>query len=165
MARVRRYPEETPISDLQRRLEIIEGIVQVGGWQDWTPDYTNLTIGTGTVVARYVTQFGLVVAQYELTFAADTTIDGTNPTISLPVAPRSGYQVNRTPVGQAILRDDGTANYLGTCTLDSTLATINIRANLADATHLKQGPISATVPHTWAVNDGIAFTIAYERAS
>ena len=138
-----------------------EGLLSAPGWQDWVPAYTLITLGNGTELARYIqTPDKLVIAQFRLDFGSSTTIDGTNPTVSLPVTPRSGYQVNRTPVGSVMLRDDGTANFTGIATIEDDV--VELRAQLISGTHLQQGPISATLPHTWAVNDVIAFTIAYE---
>ncbi len=164
MPRARQYPEETPIAALERRLAILEGIIQTGNWRPWTPAYTNLTIGAGTVLARYTGSPGkLVVAQYRLDFAGDTTIDGTNPTISAPITPRAGYQVNRTPLGLVMLRDDGNANHPGVASLDTT-GVIEIMALLASGTHLETAAVTATVPHTWGNLDVIAFTVAFEAA-
>ena len=155
------------IAELKKELRDLKAVSlkrihEIGVIQTWTPAYVDITKGNGTELARYVRINGLVIARFKLVFGSSTTIDGTNPTVSAPVTSNASYEVNRTPVGQVMLRDDGTANYVGTCTLTGSV--VEMRAQLISATHLQQGPISATLPHTWAVNDVIAWTIAYEPA-
>ena len=134
----------------------------LGPWKIWTPSYVNLTPGNATVVARYLQLGKLVIARFRLDFGSTTTIDGSNPTISAPVTARSGYAVNRTPVGQVMLRDDGVANFVGIASLAGSL--VEIRAQLASGTHLQTAAVTATVPFTWGTSDVLAFTITYEAA-
>ena len=53
-------------------------------WRAWTPTYTNITVGNGTVSARYVQIGPFVMLDWYLTFGSTSSM-GTGPKVSLPV--------------------------------------------------------------------------------
>ncbi len=131
-------------------------------WTTWTPTYTNLTIGNGTVVARYVQIGDTVIAYYDLTFGSTTTIDGTDPTISKPVAALAGYG-STVPFGSARLLDSGSADHVGS--VREIIGTnFNVQVDKVDGTYTVATAISATVPFTWTTNDKLVFIATYEVA-
>ena len=130
-------------------------------WSTWSPTYANLTVGNGTVVARYIRIGDTVHATYSLTFGTTTSITGT-PTISMPVAATSSTP-NDTIIGSANLREVGTALRLGAVYKAST-TTFGVYAQTAGSTHVRLANLSSTVPFTWGDTDYIRFTATYEAA-
>lgn len=133
------------------------------GYTDWTPSYNNLTVGNGSVEARYVQIGKLVHAWYELTFGSTTSIDGSNPTISLPVNASASYTTVRTFLGQAYLFETGVGQADGKTRLQST-STISVGVDLASGTYVAQSNISATVPFAWGTGDVLTWRATYEAA-
>ncbi len=137
-------------------------IATAGTWTTWVPTYNNFTIGAGTVVARYVELGDIVIAQFSLTFASDTTIDGSSPDVSLPVtANGSGFSV--LPGTTAIAYESGSGLRFCTSYLKST-TTAAIFPQEIIAGYLQAATVSATIPFTWGTGDVYAFTIIYEKA-
>ncbi len=137
------------------------------GWQDYTPTYTNITVGNGTVVARYIQIGTLVQVQYSLVFGSTTSVDGTGVLLSLPVTSAGtsdGYISQTTPIGVATLRDDGGQKWSGLVYWQSTTAA-RITAQFITTTRPRQSDMSATVPHTWTTSDSITCTFQYEAAA
>ena len=134
----------------------------VADWKDWTPTYTNLTIGDGTVVARYVQIGKLVAAQFEFTLGSTSAV-GTDPTILLPVAANSLYTSLVNWVGQCMLNDTGTARYQGRVSITSDTH-FSVRALNAAGTYLVEANVTATVPFTWTTTDVLGFSALYEAA-
>lgn len=134
----------------------------LGQWQTWTPTYTNLTVGNGTVVSRYVQIGKTIHAVFEITFGSTSSM-GTGPTISLPVTAASTYTTPRHNLGPAYILDAGTIAFQAAVRLEST-TTASVGVLAAGATHLTQANITATVPMTWTTSDLLSFTASYEAA-
>jgi hypothetical protein len=129
-------------------------------WTAWTPTLTNLTLGSGTVVAKYQQIGKTVKFRFEFTLGAGSAV-GTSPTFSLPViaASMSAYDI----VGRSTLNDTGTRQYLGFVNLPNT-TTAGITAEAADSSYVYAFGITATAPHTWATTDVITAVGQYEAA-
>lgn len=123
-------------------------------WAAYTPTWTNLTIGAGTQVARWVQIGDVVHFTVDLIFAADTSISG-NPRVSLPVAAFAGRRV--VP---AIYNDSGTRIFHGHAWIGVT------DANTANLYHTEatNGTVDGTNPFTWTTNDRINISGTYEAA-
>ena len=140
----------------------VSGIgVGLGIWRPWTPTYTNLTLGAGVVIAEFVRIGDTVRARYGLVFASDTSIDGTDPGISMPVTPHADYTTNDS-IGTARILDSGTADHPATVRIVSSK--FNVQVHKVDATYAVATAISATVPMTFTTNDKITFQATYEAA-
>ncbi len=130
-------------------------------WINWTPTYTNLTVGNGTVVARYVQSGNLVVARYSLTFGSTSAISG-GVQIDLPVQPAASYGFNI--VGQALLHDVGTERFLGFVMTPNTGLQASIRSWGSAGAVPNEILLSSTVPFTWTTTDILDFQATYEAA-
>jgi len=121
----------------------------------WTPIWTNLTVGNGTVTAEYIKYGKMLIAYLVLTFGSTTSISG-NVSFTLPETP-----INPTisPLGTCILRDTGTAQYLATPYYNG--ANGEIRVNKSDGTYVNQVVLSSSVPHTWTTSDEIHISLSY----
>lgn len=125
-----------------------------GAWESYTPTWTNLTVGNGTVSSRYV-RIGSTVTYYGLLdFGSTTSISGF-VSVSLPVnaaRPRT--------TGSARYSDAATRTYVG-------VAGVNAAGTAIGFTHSESGGfggVNATNPFTWTTSDAISWTITYEAA-
>lgn len=139
-------------------------------WQNFTPSFTNWTIGTGGsagTTAKYI-QIGKTVF-YRITTTLGTSGQsvGSNVTFQLPVAAVSGLlgADNIFPVGEVHLQDAGTASYWGSARINNAdLRTAQILVNNTSTTYQTGGALSSTIPHTWAAGDSLTIRGFYEAA-
>ena len=131
-----------------------------GDWTfgTWSPTYAGLTVGNGTVTARYAQKGKLVVAWWKFVLGNTSSITG-GITVSTPVNPYADGAYTTIVEAQA-----GNTNYIM-----ATNALSNrwyLRAIDASATYAKIAVTSSTVPGTWtsASGDYINFTAVYEAA-
>jgi len=129
-----------------------------GAWTAWTPTLTNLTLGTGTVVARYRRLGKTLDYKFIFTYGAGSAV-GTSPTFSLPYTMYSGYSM-ADPLGDVILLDSGTATRRGSTRWASS-TTLEI---LSYSTTGILTTVTATVPQTWAAGDTMSCAGTLELA-
>lgn len=137
-------------------------------WQDFTPSFTNWTIGTGgsaVTTAKYA-QHGKTV------FFRITTILGTSGqsvgagvTFNLPVTAATGTLGVGSffYFGFVQLEDAGNASYFGSIRMTSTTAA-QVTVDAAGATYRQPTALSSTVPFTWGAGDGMTILGMYEAA-
>jgi hypothetical protein len=133
------------------------GLKYTGGWTTWSPSYIDLTVGNGTVVARYQ-QIGKTVNYFwRLTWGSTTSC--TNfIRVSYPVTPSYLNYVT----GRLVLEDNGASTYLGVSFMNS-LGFILLSENTA-GTYNVPGTLNATTPVTWTTNDVWTISGSYEVA-
>ena len=124
-------------------------------FSDYTPTYTNITIGNGTVVARYAQSDKFVFASWSFTLGS-TSSYGSNARITLPVTATS---TNFVGTGYGL--DAGTNEVIGQTVLFST-TTMNLYVPLNGSYGSTQA--GSTFPWTWTTNDKIILNIVYEAA-
>lgn len=131
-----------------------------GSWTSWTPTWTNLTVGNGTVHAAY-TQIGKTVhARYSIVFGTTSSVAGAL-SFTLPVTSVTYGQTQ--PIGTAFFNNIAVESYHGFVGWAST-TTANLQGpnGLSDTrttTATTNKPIAA-----YATSDQISFTITYEAA-
>lgn len=140
--------------------EITDQIVALSaGSSDWssTLTLTNLTVGNGALVARYMQAGARVDYRFQLTLGTTSAV-GTSPRFTLPVTPVAGYA--NFPLGDVDLTDPGTANRRGMIKFvsGSTVEIVGYNTSGVGVT------VSATVPHTWGTGDIISCVGTYEAA-
>jgi hypothetical protein len=123
----------------------------------YTPTLANLTLGNGTLTAKYAQTGKIVTVYFNFTLGSTSSV-GSNPSITLPVSAADTYNT-----AKVFLADYGTATFWGNA-WNGDATTVYLEVDRADATYLKTAAITSTVPHTWAVNDIIAFTLTYLAA-
>lgn len=132
-------------------------------WQSWVPTWTNITVGNGTVTAKY-TQIGkTVMGRLVFEFGSTSAVSGSS-SFTLPVtsvALESGG--NDQPIGQTYFRDTGTTVFTGVLTLENTTKAL-IRVGTAGGTYVSSTTTSSSVPMTWATTDQLSVTFLYEAA-
>jgi len=133
-----------------------------GAWASWTPTWTNLTVGNGTVNAKY-TQIGKTV-HFRMSLVFGSTTSLTNSiAISLPVSVSTDYYHDtKTKIGFAHFEDAGVANYIGVIGVvgdDPTLLSVYyINASFSTS------GISSIAPFTWSTGDQMIIQGTYEAA-
>lgn len=130
------------------------------GWFTWSPTITNLTLGNGTIIARY-SQIGSV-AHFLFRFTLGSTSSvGTNPYFTLPVIPAYNHAINQI----VTLLDSGTANYYASAVNEGASKEVVFMYAMASSGAIATyNLITATVPFTWTTNDVIAVSGTYEIA-
>jgi hypothetical protein len=131
-------------------------IVNVGDWTAYTPTLTNITIGNGTVVARYQQIGKTTTVFFKLTFGSTTAFPGGVPNFSLPftAARELGRVVNTN------LQDAGTADLPGLSYASQTGVFIGVQN--VSGTYPFINDVSATVPFTWTTSDTVTCQLTYE---
>ena len=123
----------------------------------WTPSWTNVTVGNGTVVAKYAFVQKRMTGHVKFTLGSTSAIASGAPRVSLP----SGFTIDTVTqfeaVGPAYFLDAGTTNALGYCRVFSSTAVDVVLLN-ASGTYAAYSDLAATTPWTWTTNDVITFT-------
>lgn len=139
-------------------------VVPLGAWTTWTPTWSNLTVGNGTLTAKYV-RIGRTIHWYMKFTLGSTSAVGTDPTFSLPVQASGLYSTIGTDLlGTGWILDTGTANFQAfPFWLTSTTARLSVWG--AAGTFVNGVGITATSPMTWTTGDAFAFFGTYEAAA
>lgn len=138
------------------------GMVASEAWTVWTPTLTAITLGSGSVVARYQRMGRTIDWKFMFTFGAGSAI-ASGPSFTLPVAPSADYVAWGSPLGVAIANDGGFAYDCGVEYIGSS--TVRIQVFAASGSYTAAAAISSTVPFTWASGDTLSASGSYEAAS
>lgn len=113
-------------------------------WQAYTPVFTNLSVGNGTLAGKYFKFGDLAVFRIDLVFGTTTSISG-SVSVTFPVTAETGQSFTVSH-GEAI--DTGTGSY----GLHGRLASATTFAVFADnGTSLLS--VAAAVPFVWTTGD------------
>jgi hypothetical protein len=135
-----------------------DGVKWGGDWQTWTPSYTNITIGDGTVTSKYQQIGKTVIVVWRLVWGSTTAIAGGGPRISYPVTPNlieSGFAT-----GLGSYQQTGTANYVGRVIMRTN--GFQMQVDDTSGTYGVGVGLSATLPVTWTTGHIFTFTSTYE---
>ena len=123
----------------------------------WTPTWTNLSVGNGTVTAKYKIIGRRAYCVVGIIWGSTTSISGTVD-LTFPI---TRLQTDTTYLGTVILQDTGTINYSGVCRFISA-SVLRIYVNNNSGTYETHTNLSSTIPHTWAATDVIATEYQYD---
>lgn len=131
-------------------------------WQTYSPTLTNITIGNGTVIARYVQVGKLIMARVSIVLGS-TSAMGSTPQISLPVTAHAGYLAGAESYGNVQLLH--TASFVAPG-LSLVVDTNNVQAFavIASGTYAEYQQITSLIPFTWGAGDALYFYLVYEAA-
>lgn len=132
-----------------------------GAWAAWTPTYSNITIGNGTVEATY-TQIGKTIHGRFSLIVGSTTSLVTGMSMTAPATPAT-RQGTYEPIGNLTLLDSGVEILTGLVYLNTTNANIFLRF-FSDAAVGAGVKLVNTMPITEAAGDELAFSFTYEAA-
>ena len=125
-------------------------------WTTWSPTLTGITLGNGTLVARYI-QFGKCVSfLFSFVLGSTSAITG-DITFTLPI--NAVYSLMPC---NGIFEDVGLNAYLATATIESTK--VFMRTTLTSGTNASLGFASSTNPFTFGSLDKIVSNGTYEIA-
>lgn len=139
------------------------GVIKFNGvsaWQSWTPTFTGLTLGNGTISAKYMKIGKTVFCQFLLTWGSTTSASG-SLTATIPVTATSTFANDSMAIGVARLRDDSASAKLGGIVKLATTTTIGFASNNSLSAVID---VTATSPWTWATSDMIGCSFTYEAA-
>lgn len=133
-------------------------------WFTWSPTWTNVTVGNGTVSAKFIMLGKAVIFRCSLVFGSTTSISAT-PQFSLPIT--SVALVDSAGVetmGTAKYSDAGTAQYVASLKQNSTTKAQIDATGVSGALVRDDSVTNATAPFTWTTNDAIHTRGTYEAA-
>lgn len=133
-----------------------------GAWQSWTPTWTNLTVGNGTLSCAYTRIGNTIIARVSLVFGSTTSISGSAVAFTFPVTPSSSYGANHF-MGTVRLQDANGADAPGSLALTASGEVLVTRGD-ATGSSLLDADLSSTTPFTWTTSDAIKGTFIYEAA-
>lgn len=134
-------------------------------WQSFTPTWTNLSVGNGTLVAKYVQIGKTVHFRIKLIFGSTTSISG-NVSVALPVTPNSDYVDTNTGIDVFIsILDSGTNLYTGSVITNAS-GVLQLYTNNAASTNVNfaASNITSSNPMTWTTSDRLMLHGTYEAA-
>lgn len=117
----------------------------------YTPGFTGLTLGNGTVSARYSKAGNIIVDEIVVTFGSTTAITGAVFITGLQAA---ATNIAAMITGYATLHDNGSA-YFNAAVRQSSTTAVEVHAQLANGTYVSLASLSSTVPFTWTTGDQI----------
>lgn len=131
----------------------------VGKWQDFTPSWTNITVGNATQIARYHQVGKLVTMNVELTLGSTSSVTG-SPQLTLPVTPASTF----ADTGFKVTLDDAGTSTVEGGTITAGGSNITIYHLEDNGSYVRYEVMSGTVPWTWTTSDVIRVSGTYEAA-
>jgi hypothetical protein len=127
-----------------------------GAWTTWTPTINNVTVGNGTILARYQQIGSVVYFSMKFTFGSTSAIAG-SPNFTIPIAAASANSYT------AFILDTGVQSYVATAYLP---VGSSLFLDLIDTTSSRaaSAAFSATSPFTWGTGDFFLVSGSYEVA-
>jgi hypothetical protein len=127
-------------------------------WQVWTPTWTNLSVGNGSVIARYAQVGKLVFYNISLTFGTTTSISG-GVSVNYPVNATAASMIT----GTGVVLDSSASKFFQVLTflVSTSSQTFLVDYGAADGS---LAGITASAPFVWTTSDGIFVSGLYEAA-
>lgn len=117
----------------------------------YTPTFTGLTIGNGSVIAKYNKVGAIIVDEIIITFGSTTAVTGNVTVLGLqPSLSAQAYM----PCGNVSFNDSNSSLYFGTV-VSTNATSIDLLPTYTAGTYASRGALSATIPFTWGVADQI----------
>ncbi len=137
-------------------------------WTSYSPSYTNMSIGNGSVNARYFQMGKLVVVEFYFTLGSTSTITG-SIRFSLPKTVSTKYNTVSFewdfPGSAVKLREAGGGVHPGTGYIADGTSDFTVECfDVTGATFLATTNTSATKPFTWGTGDWMGVHVEYEAA-
>lgn len=134
-----------------------------GTWAAWTPTLNNLTLGNGTVTARYV-QSGKTVNFYVKIVLGSTSSVGTEPRVTWPVTPANTTAAQNALINY-VYEDSGLSRYYGASDpITNSTTEFRFCVQNASGTYLSSTQITSSIPISWGTGDTFYAMGTYEAA-
>ena len=124
-------------------------------WLTWSPTFTNLSVGNGTLTAYYKIIYDTLIYKWTLVWGSTTSISG-SVTHTLPFTRALLTDIRQ--VGFARLNDATGSTHQGNVSFTNSTTAILQSLN-ASGTYLATNAISSTVPFTWTTSDEMMIDI------
>lgn len=132
----------------------------IGDITDFTPSWTNLTVGNGTYDYKgYLQVNNLIVVSVSFTFGS-TSAMGSAPSFTVPVA---AAEVNQIVVGEGLAVENGGSSYPLLVNMSSSELVIYDQAVVGS--QVIRSSVTSGSPFTWGTNDKIQITSTYFTGS
>lgn len=137
----------------------------LSAWTSWTPTFTNLTVGSGTLVAKYIQIGKTVHFIVKFTFGSGSSLSvGTDTVATLPVSANTGAYFQFAPLGNVTSYDlSATTPWFGVVGYYSATEMV-FESYVTSAAIAKIEAINASQPMTWATGDILFAQGTYEAA-
>lgn len=137
-----------------------------GAWTTWSPTWSTLTVGNGTVTGRYLQVGKTVFYRLSAVWGGTTSLAAGTDTFTLPVTAATYPGTAATvSIGNTIYYDtSATEWYYGFVFWASTTTADFSQYMLASTTAVTADGLNATTPATWATGDQFNFSGSYEAA-
>lgn len=136
----------------------------VTGWTSYTPTWTNLTVGNGTLTAAYRDNGNMIDVQMRLIFGSTTSISG-SPSFTLPFNAQTS-DIDTYRAGGRYL-DSGVRDILSYFQVKTSTATCvyaYTNFNVTGVNYEIMSNIGASDPWVWTTNDQITAFFSYRKA-
>lgn len=143
---------------------LVNGTGTSWDWQSWTPIWNNLTVGDGTIEAKYRQIGKTIFGRVLLTFGTTTSISGAGPvSFILPVNSTS------TTAGTAGMKTGNGSALIGGTIYDifpllASTTTLYIRTLNVASTYPIHVDLTGSIPSVWANTSILAVEFFYEAA-
>lgn len=133
--------------------------VAQGKWQAYVPTWTNVTVGDGTVTARYTRVMGKTIKGYVRFVLGSTSAVSGAAVVSVPLTIHASLAATSVRIGDCAYRD----NSAGQTFMGAPLVNTNTTIALFD-TASPVSNVNTTVPFTWAQDDVLYVSFEFEEA-
>jgi hypothetical protein len=121
--------------------------VSIGAWISYTPTTSNLTLGNGTITAKYNVVGKTIFLAIRFVLGSTSAISG-SPTFTLPSGFTSAPLSTFSPVGTGLATISSTSYIMTSVAISSNRVAAVV--NNASGTYASGTDISSTIPATWA---------------
>jgi len=129
-------------------------------WTAYTFTPSGITVGNGTLTARYQQIGKTVNIEVDLLWGSTTSITAGIVVFGLPVTAKLG---SYTGAGIVSYGRYAVGNYTGTATLQTT-SNFYLGVTQTSGSYAFEGVITSTIPFTWSTADRITVRMTYEAA-
>ena len=134
----------------------------IGEWIDYTPTWTNLTVGNAVQDFRYIKVNKFICVVGVITLGSTSSITNTL-SFTLPQTAVTYASANER-FGVGIFEDTGTDAYDAWVLAGTSTTTARLRVPVASGTYINSTAVSSTAPFTWTTGDRISVNFIYEAA-
>lgn len=143
------------------------GLLYSSAWTSYTPTFTSLSVGNGTLTGAYKQIGTVVIGKFKLIFGSSTTVSGA-ATFTLPVtALATSYSaLGSTQIGAGSILDSSGPTVYPAMACYSTTTVALIRVSVTNSTYASHSGIGTSIPFVaaWTTNDEISLQFMYEAA-
>ena len=130
----------------------------IGAWTTFSPTWTNLTVGNGTVVARYARVNNIVQFWIRVAFGTTSSIGGV-VSVTIPVNMHASLAATSVRIGDCSYRDNSAGQQYWGGALANGADKVALFDNASPCAN-----VNTTVPFAWAQDDVLFVTGRYEAA-